>query len=111
MASRVLAISSGVAPNSTAAKSVTPMSANAATEANRKKTVEMANAVTVNNSALKTLAEDFGTVSSSESAKATREAQMLADSFATRLSGQVFQGATDWVGLIESVDPIHVRTL
>lgn len=40
-----------------------------------------------------------------------REAQMLADSFATRLSGQVFQGATDWVGLIESVDPIHVRTL
>jgi hypothetical protein len=40
-----------------------------------------------------------------------REAQMLADSFAARLSGQVFQGATDWVGLIEAVDAQHIRTL
>ena len=40
-----------------------------------------------------------------------REAQMLADSFAQRMNTQVFQGATDWVGIIEAVDAQHVRTL
>jgi hypothetical protein len=39
------------------------------------------------------------------------EAQQLADSFARRLSAQSFQGAGDWVGLIEAVEAGHVRTL
>lgn len=40
-----------------------------------------------------------------------REAELLAESFARRLTQARSQGATDWQGQVEAVDTLHVRTL
>ena len=64
------------------------MSANAAIEANRKATVEAANANSVNNAALNQLAEDLGTVSKTEAAGATRDAAFAGTTTAQLSAGQ-----------------------
>ena len=64
------------------------MSANAAIEQQRKTTVEAANANSVNNAALNQLAEDLGTVSTSQSAAAGRDAAFAGTTTAQLSSGQ-----------------------
>jgi TP901 family phage tail tape measure protein len=64
------------------------MSANNAIEMNRKKVIEAADANSINNQALKQLAEDVGAVSPTETAAQARDASLLNTTAATLTAGE-----------------------